>query len=98
MALTTGRICKTAAGASAGTQQLTDVTAGSAVADVDASPLPANGAIAALTFSNPPTQAECQALRDQCENLRDALANANTTINALLARLRVTGGHALIAD
>lgn len=37
-------------------------------------------------------------LRDECEKLRDTLAAAVATIDALSARLRVTGGHGLIAD
>ena len=44
---------------------------------------PADGTIAALTFSATPTQAEVEALRDECENLRDALAASNTTLLAL---------------
>lgn len=70
----------------------------SAVADVDDATLPANGAIAALTFSATPTQAECQALRDECEKLRDVLANAITTIETLRDRLKTTGGCGLLAD
>lgn len=62
-----------------------------AVADVDASSLPADGVIGGLTVSNPPTQAEVQALRDECEKLRDALAASNTTINLMLARMRTNG-------
>lgn len=59
-----------------------------AVADVDDSALPANGTIGSLTFTAAPTGAECEALRDECENLRDALAASNATIQAILARLR----------
>jgi hypothetical protein len=73
-------------------------TQGAAVANVDQTGFPANGTIAALTFSNPPTQAECQALRDQCEALRDTLAAAISTIDTLKGRFKVTGGNGLIAD
>lgn len=97
--------------------------AGAAVADVDDSALPSDGAIAgitepgdgtiaALTFSATPTQAECEALRDQCEILRDALATLLTdceglrdtiaaqtiTIETLRDRLKRSGGVGLIAD
>lgn len=96
--LTTGKIVRAAAAPSGGAQTLEDCPAGAAVANPDVSMLPANGAIGALTFSNPPTQAECEALRDACEATRDATANVNTALVAALARLRVTGGNGLIAD
>jgi hypothetical protein len=96
--LTAGRIPRAAAAPSGGAQTLEDVPPGAAVTNPDVSMLPGNGAIGALTFSNPPTQAECEALRDACEATRDATANVNTALLAVLARLRVTGGNALIAD
>ena len=96
--LTNGRIPKCNAAPGSGVQELVDVVPGAAVANPDVSMLPANGAIGALTFSAIPTQAECEALRDACEATRDATANVNTALVALLARMRVTGGHALIAD
>ena len=71
---------------------------GSAVADVNDANLPANGFIGGLTISNPPTQAEVQALRDECEKLRDVLAEAISTIETLRNRFRVTGGNGLISD
>ena len=91
--LTTGRIPRTAAAPGGGAQTLEDVPPGAAVANPDVSMLPANGAIGALTFSASPTQAECEALRDACEATRDATANVNTALLAVLARLRVTGGN-----
>ena len=42
-----------------------------------------DGAIAALTFSSTPTQAECEALRDQCEYLRDWIEEVRTRLNEL---------------
>lgn len=42
-----------------------------------------DGAISGLTFSDPPTQAEAQALRDACETLADDLRNLSTLIHAL---------------
>lgn len=42
-----------------------------------------DGEIGGLTFSNPPTQAECQALRDKCEELADDLRAAVTLLHAL---------------
>jgi hypothetical protein len=47
--------------------------------------------IAALTFTATPTGAECEALRDECEKLRDTLAAAITTINTLRDRLETQG-------
>lgn len=49
--------------------------ANGSIAAIDFSSLPANGSIAALTFSMIPTQAECEALRDKCEQIRDAVAS-----------------------
>ena len=42
-----------------------------------------NGEIGGLTFSNPPTQAECQALRDKCEELADDVRAVVTLLHAL---------------
>lgn len=42
-----------------------------------------NGEIGGLTFSNPPTQAECEALRDKCEELADDVRAAVTLLHAL---------------
>lgn len=42
----------------------------------------ANGAIGGLTISNPPTQAEVQALRNACETLADDLRAMNTQLQA----------------
>ena len=98
MALTPGKITRTASVPSGGQQTLEDVPPGAAVPDVVVTSLPANGVIAALSVSNPPTQAEVVAIRDAAENVRDALAAAIVTITALSARLRVTGGNGIIAD
>lgn len=99
--LTSGKIPKCNAAPGSGVQELVDVVAGAAVANVDASSLPANGTIAAisfaalpangvigaLTFSAIPTQAECEALRDQCELVRDAVA-ATVTLRDECENLR----------
>ncbi|HMP83063.1 MAG TPA: hypothetical protein PKA41_10220 [Verrucomicrobiota bacterium] len=50
-----------------------------------------NGEIAGLTFSNPPTQAECQALRDACEELADDLRALSTLLHALRSSGVATG-------
>lgn len=71
---------------------------GAAVADVSDGPLPANGAIAALTFTGTPTGAECEALRDECENMRDVIAALVVTVESLRDRLKDTGGAGVIAD
>lgn len=71
---------------------------GAAVANVDQTGFPGSGVIGGLTISNPPTQAEVQALRDKCELLRATLAAAITTIDTLKGRFKVTGGNGLIAD
>lgn len=42
-----------------------------------------NNEISGLTFSNPPTQAECEALRDKCEELADDVRNLSALIHAL---------------
>jgi len=68
------------------------------VANVDVSAMPADGVIAALPFSATPTQAEVEALRDECEGLRDALAAAISTIEAIRDRLQETGGAQIILD
>jgi hypothetical protein len=41
-----------------------------------------NGAIGGLTISNPPTQAEVQALRDACETLADGTRNVRAALQA----------------
>lgn len=43
--------------------------------------------ISALTFSNPPAQAECEALRDKCEELADDVRNAVTLLHELRTAL-----------
>lgn len=58
------------------------VQEGGTLANV-ASGIPSNGAFSALTFSSPPTQAECWALRDLCEHLRDAVEQCETVIETL---------------
>jgi len=50
-----------------------------------------NGAIAALTFSNPPTQAECEALRDACEVVADDMRAVSAQVNAIRAALVASG-------
>ena len=48
----------------------------------------ADGEIAALTFSDPPTQAECQALRDKCEELADDVRALHGTVGDLIDSLQ----------
>jgi hypothetical protein len=51
----------------------------------------ADGEIGGLTISNPPTQAEVQALRDKCEELADDVRALSTLVHALRAALVDTG-------
>ena len=51
----------------------------------------ADGEIAGLTISDPPTQAEVQALRDMCEQLADDVRLLSTLTNALRDALVHTG-------
>lgn len=69
-----------------------------AVADVSDGALPADGAIAALTSSATTTQAEFNALRDRCEDLRDVIAALVATVETLRDRLKTTGGVGMLAD
>ena len=46
-----------------------------------------DGEISGLTISNPPTQAEVQALRDKCEELADDVRALSTLIHALRTAL-----------
>jgi len=50
-----------------------------------------NGEIGALTISDPPTQAEVQALRDKCEELADDVRALSTLIHALRGALVAVG-------
>jgi len=50
-----------------------------------------DGEIAGLTISNPPTQAEVQALRDKCEELADDVSALSTLVHALRAALVAVG-------
>lgn len=43
----------------------------------------ADNEIGGLTFSDPPTQAECQALRDKCEELADDVRNLSVLLHAM---------------
>jgi hypothetical protein len=47
-----------------------------------------NGEIAGLTFSATPTQAECEALRDKCEELADDVRNIHSTLSGLIDTLQ----------
>lgn len=51
----------------------------------------ADGEIGGLSFSNPPTQAECNALRDKCEELADDVRAIHTTLSALVDSLQARG-------
>ena len=46
-----------------------------------------DGAIGGLTISDPPTQAELQALRDKCEELADDVRALSTLVHALRTAL-----------
>jgi hypothetical protein len=50
-----------------------------------------DGAIGGLTISDPPTQAEVQALRDKCEELADDVRALATLVHALRAALVAVG-------
>jgi len=63
-------------------------------ADVPATNDPGDGTIAALTIGSTYSQSEVQALRTECEKLRDLAADLRATVNSLLAKLRT---HGLIA-
>jgi hypothetical protein len=65
-----------------------------AEADIDASNDPGDGTLAGLSFSSTVTQAQVDALKAECEKLRDFAAGLRTTINSLLAKIRT---HGLIA-
>lgn len=84
-------LCISNNGAAGGDWVVVQAGAEAAVSDVSDGALPADGAIAGLSFSATPTQAECEALRDECENLRDVLANAITTIETLRDRCQANG-------
>ena len=51
----------------------------------------ADGEIAGLTISDPPTQAEIQALRDKCEELADDVRALSMLVHALRTALVTTG-------
>ncbi|MEO0797251.1 MAG: hypothetical protein AAFX93_19020 [Verrucomicrobiota bacterium] len=93
-----GKLLKVRSGSDNGTFEVEPLDLLAAVADVDDASLPADGGVAALTFSADPTQAECEALRDAVESMRDVIANQTVTIEALRDRLRETGGAGIIAD
>ena len=50
-----------------------------------------DGEFGGLTISNPPTQAEVQALRDRCEELADDVRNLSTLVHALRGALVAVG-------
>jgi hypothetical protein len=51
----------------------------------------ADGKIARLTISDPPTQAEVQALRDKCEELADDVRALSALVHALRTALFAEG-------
>ena len=51
----------------------------------------ADGEIGGLTISDPPTQAEVQALRDKCEELADDVRALSTLVHALRGALVAVG-------
>jgi hypothetical protein len=50
-----------------------------------------DGAIGGLTISDPPTQAEVQALRDKCEELADDVRALAALVHALRGALVAVG-------
>jgi hypothetical protein len=50
-----------------------------------------DGEIGGLTLSDPPTQAEVQALRDKCEELADDVRNLSSLIHSLRTALAAEG-------
>lgn len=99
MALTANRLIRTKnAAPTTDGQAMEDFPLQSANPDVAPSSLPANGVIGGLTISNPPTQAEVQALRDECEKLRDALSETITAFNTFKDRLAESGDVPLFED
>lgn len=50
-----------------------------------------DGEISGLTISDPPTQAEVQALRDKCEELADDVRALSTLVHALREALVKSG-------
>ena len=50
-----------------------------------------DGEIGGLTISDPPTQAEVQALRDKCEELADDVRALSTLVHALRGALVAVG-------
>lgn len=97
--LTPGRLVRAAnvAVTTAG-QQMEDQPLGAAIADLAPSSLPANGTIGGLAVGATYSQAEVQALRDECENLRDALSATIDAFNALKAELEESGSVPLFED
>ena len=51
-----------------------------------------DGEIGSLTISDPPTQAEVQALRDKCEELADDVRALSVLVHALRGALVAVGG------
>jgi len=79
-------------------QPMEDLPLLAAIPDIAPSTLPANGVIGGLAFSDPPTQAECQALRDECENLRDALNSIVGSFNDFKTQFEVSTGVPIFED
>ncbi|MEO0797378.1 MAG: hypothetical protein AAFX93_19680 [Verrucomicrobiota bacterium] len=93
-----GKIVKVRSGSDNGTFEVEPLEPLAAVADVDDASLPVDGAVTAISFSATPTQAECEALRDLVEDMRDVIANQTIIIEQLRDRLQETGGAAIISD
>ena len=64
------------------------------ITDIGTGSDPCDGVIAALSFSGTAAGSEVEALRDECEKLRDWLSETRAQVNALLAEVRT---HGLIA-
>jgi hypothetical protein len=79
-------------------QQLEDLPLSSPLADLSPASLPANGVIGSLSVGATYSQAEVQALRDECENLRDALSDTIDAFNAFKQKFEESGDIPCLED
>jgi hypothetical protein len=80
-----------AAGGKIGFYGVTPVTQPAGISQAAVTLGIADGEIAGLTISDPPTQAEVQALRDKCEELSDDVQALSTLVHALRGALVAVG-------
>lgn len=79
-------------------QQLEDLPLSSSLADLAPASLPANGVVGSLSIGATYSQAEVQALRDECENLRDALSDTIDAFNAFKQKFEASGDIPCLQD